>query len=98
MPTAPKPLTGRCLCGGVTYPVDAEPVVQAVCHCSECQRQTSSPFSVVVGVPREALQTEGDTLSSFATVSEASGGETNRHFCSNCGSPLFSLSSGMPDM
>src|SRR3954447_13862646 len=96
MPTAPKPLTGRCLCGGVTYTVDAEPMVQAVCHCSECQRQTSSPFSVVVGVPEAALQVEGDTLSSFTTASEASGGETKRHFCSGCGSPLFSPSAGAP--
>jgi P-type Cu2+ transporter len=23
---APRPITGRCLCGGVTYSVDAEPV------------------------------------------------------------------------
>src|SRR3954454_18345005 len=98
MPTAPRPLTGRCMCGGVTYTVDGEPIAQAVCHCSECQRQTSSPFSVVVGVPKAALQVEGDTLSSFATVSEAGGGETQRHFCSGCGSPLFSLSAATPDV
>jgi len=98
MPAPPSPLTGRCLCGGVTYTVDAEPIAQAVCHCSECQRQTSSPFSVVVGVPHAALQVEGDTLASFNTVSEASGGETTRHFCSGCGSPLFSLSAGTPEI
>ena len=98
MATAPNPLTGRCLCGGVTYTVDADPIVQAVCHCTECQRQTSSPFSVVVGVPKAALHVEGDTLASFKTVSEAGGGETDRHFCSACGSPLFSLSPGTPDV
>ena len=98
MPAAPRPLTGRCLCGGVTYSIDAEPAVQVVCHCTACQRQTSSPFSVVVGVPQAALQVEGDTLATFKTASDASGGETIRHFCSACGSPLYSLSPGTPEM
>ena len=63
MAGAPKPITGRCLCGAVTYSVDADPVVQAACHCADCQRQTGSPFSVIVGVPRAALSVEGNTLS-----------------------------------
>ena len=57
--TAPKPITGRCLCGAVTYSVDADPVVQVACHCTDCQRQTGGPFSVIVGVPRAALNVEG---------------------------------------
>jgi hypothetical protein len=96
MPTVPKPITGRCLCGNVSYSVDAEPVAQGVCHCTDCQRQTGTAFSVVVGVPRDALTTEGDTLASFTTLGDATGTETERKFCSNCGSPLFSLSGAMP--
>jgi hypothetical protein len=66
----PRPITGRCLCGGVTYSVEAEPVWQGVCYCSNCQRQTATAFSVIVGVPSKALTVEGDTLSSFKTASE----------------------------
>lgn len=98
MADPPTPITGRCLCGSVTYTVDAEPVAQAVCHCADCQRQSGSPFSVVVGFPRAALQIEGDTLSSFSTAGEDSGAETQRNFCSACGSPIFSASAGMPDL
>src|SRR5215210_7680748 len=89
MPDAPKPITGRCLCGAVTYRADAEPVVHAVCHCADCQRQTGNPFSVVVAVPRSALSVEGSTLASFAT----NAGKTERTFCSACGSPIFSAAS-----
>lgn len=96
MTGAPKPLTGRCLCGGVTYSADAEPVIQAVCHCSDCQRQTGNPFSVVVGVPEAAFTVEGSTLSSFKTTGTDSGQETERHFCSACGSPLFTLTASAP--
>ena len=95
---APKPITGRCLCGGVTYSADAEPIVQAVCHCAECQRQTGNPFSVIVGVPRAAFNVEGSTLASFATTAEDDGGQTQRNFCSACGSPVFSIAAGAPEV
>lgn len=98
MTGAPKPLTGRCLCGGVRYSADAEPVVQAVCHCTDCQRQTGDPFSVIVGVPRAALNVEGSTLASFATTGEDHGGETQRNFCSACGSPVFSIAAVAPEL
>ena len=96
MGTPPKPLTGRCLCGGVTYTADAEPIAQAVCHCTNCQRQTSSPFSVVVGVPRDAFEVQGDTLASFSTPADGRDDETERNFCSACGSPLFSITPAAP--
>jgi hypothetical protein len=92
------PLTGRCLCGGVTYRADAEPVIQAVCHCTDCQRQTSSAFSPLVGVPSAAFEVEGDTLATFETTGTDHGGQTQRNFCSNCGSPLFSVSPVAPEM
>lgn len=96
MPT--EHLTGRCLCGSVTYTADAEPVVQAVCHCTDCQRQTGGPFSVIVGVPRDALVVEGETIGSFTTIGEDHGGETQRSFCTACGSPLFSIAAVAPQL
>ena len=98
MVSAPRPITGRCLCGGVTYSADAEPVAQAVCYCTDCQRQTGNPFSVIVAVPRAAFSVEGDTLASFSTTGEDHGGETQRHFCSACGSPVFSIAAVAPEL
>jgi hypothetical protein len=98
MTGAPRPITGRCLCGAVIYTADAEPVAQAVCHCTDCQRQTGNPFSVIVGVPRAALEVEGDTLASFTTTGEDHGGDTERHFCSVCGSPVFSIAAVAPQL
>ncbi len=98
MADAPRPITGRCLCGGVTYSADADPVAQAVCHCADCQRQTGNPFSVIVAVPRAALSVQGGTLASFATIGEDHGGETERNFCSACGSPMFSIAAVAPEL
>jgi hypothetical protein len=95
---APAPITGRCLCGAVSYTVDAEPVVQAVCHCTDCQRQTGGPYSVIVGVPAGALTVGGETLSSYTTIGEDHGGATERSFCTACGAPVFSHAAVMPEV
>jgi len=33
---------GGCQCGKVRYRLEAEPLALAVCHCTECQRQSCS--------------------------------------------------------
>ncbi len=98
MSREPGPLTGGCLCGSVRYSVEGDPIVQGVCHCSDCQRQTSSPFTVFVGFPAVAFSVEGNSLSSFSTTGEDHGGETQRNFCSTCGSPVFSTTPLAPDV
>lgn len=91
-------LDGRCLCGAVTYSCAAEPAFTAICHCKHCQRQTGTAFSIVVGVPQAELELSGETLSKFATIGEDHGRESERHFCSACGSPIMTVSPGYPDV
>jgi hypothetical protein len=98
MASAPIPFAGRCLCGSVTYSVDAAPVWQGACYCTNCQRQTATAFSVIVGVPSEALAVQGSTLASFQTASEGYESTTERRFCSACGSPIFSTIESMPGL
>jgi hypothetical protein len=93
-----REITGHCLCGNVTYRTDAEPLAQALCFCSDCQRQTGTAFSIVIGVPRDAFVVAGDTLSSIETTGEVHGTPTRRHFCSACGSPIFSAVEAQPDL
>ena len=49
------PLTGGCQCGALRYEIRAEPLSVYVCHCTECQRQSASAFSMSVMVPRSSL-------------------------------------------
>jgi len=91
-------MTGRCLCGSISYTCDRDPVLTGVCHCRDCQRQTGAASSIVVAVPAGSLQISGDTLSSTFTVGDAHGTHTNRYFCTNCGSPIVSRIDGMPEI
>ncbi len=61
-------------------------MMQAVCHCKTCQRQTGTSFSLLVGTPRLAVTVTGD-LSTYEDHGE-SGGVVLRGFCPNHGSPV----------
>ena len=82
-------LKGRCMCGQIRYDSQAEPLMTAVCHCPDCQRQTGTSFSIVVGLPVDQFEHTGD-ISIYTTTGE-SGESVHRHFCGTCGSPIYSL-------
>ncbi len=91
------PMTGGCLCGAVRYEISGQPAMQAVCHCSHCQRQAGSAFSTIVGVPETAVTITAGAPSSYIDHGE-SGKAVERQFCGTCGSPLFSIVEAAPGM
>lgn len=90
-------MNGHCLCGAISYTIDAEPTVVALCHCDDCQRQSGAAFSVNAVVPRAALSIDG-TPSVYRTQGTDNGNTRERLFCGECGSPLFTMLSEQPDL
>lgn len=90
-------IKGGCLCGAVTYSADAEPVITAICHCTDCRRQSGTAYSVVIGVPGPALEIQGD-MSSYTTIGEDHGQPVERKFCAACGSPIVSVVTAAPEV
>lgn len=81
-------IKGSCLCGQVSYSTtQSEPTMMAVCHCTDCQKQTGTAFSVNVLVPTNTVTFEGSSLSQYV-MDGKSGTSVIRNFCNNCGSPL----------
>jgi hypothetical protein len=80
-------IRGSCLCGAVTYEVEAlsGPIVH--CHCRTCQKAHGAAFATTARVRREDFHwTRGEaTLGAF----ESTPGKL-RHFCTRCGSQLLS--------
>lgn len=83
-------IKGGCLCGAVRYRSEAKPVMQVVCHCKTCQKNTGSAFSTNVAVPEDSLTVEGDTLRCYEDHSGASGQPFYRYYCGSCGSHIYS--------
>jgi hypothetical protein len=90
------PVQGSCLCGKVTYRSDADALFTAACHCRDCQKQTGTSFSIVVGVPADSLELEGESLASVTTVGDDHGQDVDRRFCNQCGSPIVTFSPAAP--
>ncbi len=88
-------MNGGCLCGKVRYASDAQPAMTAVCHCTDCQKQSGSALSIVVAVPSDAIEFSGD-MTLYATQGKETGQAVNRYFCGACGSPLYSAPDVMP--
>lgn len=80
--------TGRCLCGAVTFTVDGPLGPAVVCHCTDCRRCTGSAFNVGVRVERAVFRITSGAPKGFTSHGD-SGRELTRHFCADCGSPLF---------
>ena len=80
--------TGRCLCGNVTYALAQAPVAIDVCHCKNCQRQAGAAFIPFVAVPLSDLSVTGQPKV-FVDNDTVSGNPVERHFCGDCGSPIY---------
>ena len=83
---------GGCLCGGVRYHSQDDPIVTINCHCDDCRRSTGAVFSTNVMVPEDRLLVQGDTRQ--YEHSAASGNVMTKRFCPTCGALLFGTSSG----
>lgn len=90
--TVPLPLTGGCLCGACRYELRAAPHLVYLCHCTDCQRQSGSAFSMSMPAPNDAFAvTKGDPARFERTMQ--SGRRTTVRFCGSCGSRVFAQAS-----
>ena len=75
---------GSCLCGGVSFSVAGDLGRPAVCHCSQCRKQ-SGHYWASTDVPRAAVTLQGADKVAWYRSSE----KVRRGFCSTCGASLF---------
>lgn len=81
------PLEGGCQCGAVRYKLHSAPLGIYICHCTECQKQSSSGFGESCRVNASDLEFSGEVSTWSRTAT--SGSTVNCEFCPKCGSRLF---------
>jgi len=87
-------LTGKCLCGKVSFSADTEIKMMANCHCSDCRAATGAAYGTLVFVDETALSISG-TPKVFKHKSD-SGSDMEKLFCPDCGSQMFGRNSNRP--
>ena len=83
--------TGGCLCSDIRYRLDEDPLTVYACHCTDCQRQTGSSFTLSMMVRRDALKLLQGRPDEY--VVELSDGRRKRaSYCPRCTTRLWSPS------
>ena len=86
----PASITGGCLCGAIRYTADAEVSALRACHCLNCQKHTGTGGSVNAVVPTASFRITKGTPKKYQDSATQSGRTLSRHFCAECGSPIYS--------
>ena len=78
------PQTGGCQCGALRYEITQAPIMVYTCHCTDCQRMTSSAFSLGCVLPDGAFRlVQGQPKGVQRTT--GSGRVSTRWVCPECG-------------
>jgi hypothetical protein len=81
------PIKGACQCGGVTYELLAAPSLVAACHCKECQKLSTSAFSITAMVDADHLSIQGE-MQEWQRPAD-SGNVSAAKFCPTCGNRIY---------
>jgi hypothetical protein len=78
------PQTGGCQCGQIRYEITEAPQLVYTCHCTDCQRLTSSAFSMGLVVTETAFHLSGSKPRPLQRTAD-SGRVNTRLVCPECG-------------
>ena len=80
-------LSGACMCGRIQYQIAGEPRFMYQCYCGKCRAASGASFvtNIIVDADSFAITAGKEALAAFE-----SSPSKFRHFCSICGSPIYS--------
>lgn len=88
------PIEGSCQCGGVTYRLLQPPVKVVACHCKECQKLSTSAFSITALVSADAVEFNG-AMAEWSRVAD-NGNINSAKFCPTCGNRIYHFNPSEP--
>ena len=86
-------VTGHCHCGAISFRASIDPEKVSICHCTDCQRISGSPYRVSVPAPAEGFKLLTGTPQVYVKTAE-SGNKRAQGFCATCGSHVYATSPG----
>ena len=86
-------IDGSCHCGFITYEAEVNPEKVYVCHCTDCQSISGSPFRWATSIPEENFKLLSGRPKTYVKMAD-SGKTSHQLFCPECASPLYSTSLG----
>jgi hypothetical protein len=78
--------TAHCACRQLHVEADGEPLIVSLCHCTECQRRTGSPFGLGAWYPKDKVRIRGEAKTFVRPIEDRT---VTNHFCPNCGGTVL---------
>lgn len=85
---------GACHCGAISFTAEIDPARVMLCHCTDCQVLSGSPYRHVVPAPVESFAMSGKPKT-YVKVAQ-SGNRRVQAFCPDCGTPLYAAAEESP--
>jgi hypothetical protein len=82
-------IDGGCHCGRIRYEAEVEPATVVICHCTDCQVFSGSPFRTVVLTRPGTFRLLAGAPKVYVKTAE-SGNQRQQTFCAECGTPIYS--------
>lgn len=89
------PIESSCQCGQVKFTLLEKPKMVVACHCTECQKLATSPFSITAIYDSSAIEFTGD-LNEWSRSSD-SGNTSSAKFCPSCGNRIYHYNPAEPN-
>jgi hypothetical protein len=89
-------IDGHCHCGRIAFEAEVDPDAVAICHCTDCQRLSGSPYRVSIGAPAAHFVLRGEPKT-YVKIAE-NGAQRRQAFCGECGAPIYSCAAENPDI
>jgi len=87
-------IDGACHCGAITFTADVDPSRVMLCHCTDCQVLSGSPYRHVVPAAAESFVLQGHPKQ-YVKLAD-SGSRRVQAFCGACGTPIYSSATVNP--
>jgi hypothetical protein len=82
-------IDGACHCGYITFEAEVDPAETSLCHCTDCQQLSGSPFRASVPAAPGSFKLLSGEPAIYVKTGE-SGTRRVQSFCPKCGSPIYS--------
>ena len=86
-------IDGRCHCGAISYEAEIDPKDVLICHCTDCQTMSGTPFRTAVRTSEANFKLLSGRPKTYVKTAE-SGNKRAQTFCGECGSPIYATSVG----
>ena len=89
-------IDGHCQCGAIRFEAQVDPARVTICHCTDCQHFSGSPWRASVPAPAETFRITSGQPATYIKTAD-SGAKRVQGFCGACGSAIYSADAENPE-